>query len=105
MMTPTMMPSLTRAFGFAALKEQHRLSAKPDVSHVLLDLSCRFLVLGSRALWAALGGAGGNQEAVDLVDPVQDPMEAAKLLAREAQMRGSAVDDEISCIVVRFKEV
>jgi serine/threonine protein phosphatase PrpC len=42
-----------------------------------------------------------NQEAVDLVKKIQDPMAAAKQLSSEALNRKSK--DDISCIVVRFR--
>ncbi len=42
-----------------------------------------------------------NQEAVDLVKKIRDPMAAAKQLSTEALNRKSK--DDISCIVVRFR--
>lgn len=91
--------SVTRGFGDAGVKEH--MSAKPDVCDVLVDISCEFLVLGSKGLWAAYSS---NQEAVDLVKGLSDPLAAAKLLARQARARGSG-EDEISCIVIRFREL
>jgi protein phosphatase 1L len=43
-----------------------------------------------------------NQEAVDIAKKTKDPHKAAKQLAAEALKRESK--DDISCIVVRFKQ-
>ena len=92
------MLSVTRVFGDANLKGH--LSAKPDVSDILLDISCQFLVLGSNGLWVSFSN---NQEVVDLIKDIYDPLAASKFIVTEARSRGSF--DEISCIVIRFKEV
>ncbi|KAI5059770.1 hypothetical protein GOP47_0026089 [Adiantum capillus-veneris] len=90
--------AVSRAFGDAGLKEH--LSAKPDVSDLLVDMSCEFLVLGSNGLWAAFPS---NQVAMDLIKGIPDPLTAATHLAHQARECGSG--DEISCIVIRFREL
>ncbi|KAH7306398.1 hypothetical protein KP509_22G009300 [Ceratopteris richardii] len=89
--------AVSRAFGDATLKGH--MSAKPDVSDLLVDMSFEFLILGSNGLWAAFPS---NQDAVNLIRDISDPLMAAKFLAHRARDLGSG--DEISCIVVRFRE-
>ncbi|KAI5068499.1 hypothetical protein GOP47_0016844, partial [Adiantum capillus-veneris] len=89
--------AVSRAFGDAGLKEH--MSAKPDVSDLLVDMSCEFLMLGSNGPWTAFSS---NQDAVDLIKNIPDPLVAAKLLAHHARECGS--EDGISCIVICFKE-
>ncbi|MCO5574571.1 hypothetical protein L7F22_028359 [Adiantum nelumboides] len=90
--------AVSRAFGDAGLKEH--MSAKPDLSDLLVDISFEFLVLGSNGLWTSFAS---NQEAVDLIKDTPNPLKAAKHLAHRARELGSG--DEISCIVVRFREL
>lgn len=90
--------AVARTFGDAGVKEH--MSAKPDVSDVVVDISLEFLIMGSNGLWAAFSS---NQEAVDLARGIADPVGAAKFLAHQARARGSG--DEISCIIVRFREL
>ncbi|KAL3689273.1 hypothetical protein R1sor_015582 [Riccia sorocarpa] len=89
--------AVARAFGDKSLKAH--MSAKPDMEDLLVDLSCQFLILASNGLWRVIS----NQEAVDLVQDIMDPAEAAKALVRQARERLN--DDDISCIVIRFMEV
>lgn len=89
--------SVARAFGDKSLKEH--MSAKPDVADIVVDLSCEFLILGSNGLWAVYS----NQEVVDVVYKIKDPVKAAKQLVDEARIRHS--EDDISCIVIQFREL
>lgn len=89
--------SLARVFGDKSLKEH--MSAKPDVSDLVVDLSCESLILGSNGLWAMFD----IQEVVDTVKSVGDPVKAAKQLVHEARRRYS--EDDISCIVIKFREL
>ena len=70
--------SLARVFGDKSLKEH--MSAKPDVSDLIVDLSCESLILGSNGLWAMFD----IQEVVDTVKRVRDPVKAANQLVHEA---------------------
>lgn len=89
--------ALARAFGDKGLKEH--MSAKPDVSDVVIDLSCDFLVLGSNGLFSMFD----NQEVVDSVKGNDDPVKGAHELVLEARRRFS--EDDILCIVIKFKEL
>jgi protein phosphatase 1L len=62
---------LARSFGDKGQKEH--MSAKPDVSDLVIDLSCDFLVSGSNGLFSMLE----NQEIVDRVEGSDDPVKAA----------------------------
>ncbi|CAM6030208.1 unnamed protein product [Sphagnum balticum] len=87
--------AVARAFGDKSLKVH--LSAQPDIKTVTIDDRTDLLILASDGLWKVMQ----NQEAVDLVKKIQDPMAAAKQLSSEALNRKSK--DDISCIVVRFR--
>jgi protein phosphatase 1L len=87
--------AVARAFGDKSLKVH--LSATPDIRTVTIDDRTDLLILASDGLWKVMQ----NQEAVDLVKKIQDPMAAAKQLSSEAVNRKSK--DDISCIVVRFR--
>ncbi|KAG6558060.1 hypothetical protein Mapa_000240 [Marchantia paleacea] len=89
--------ALARAFGDKSLK--NHMTAKPDMEDILVDLSCEFLILGSNGLWKVIL----NDEAVELVKKTVDPAQAAQALVRKA--RGRLTDDDISCIVIRFREL
>lgn len=89
--------ALARAFGDKSLKEH--MSAKPDMADLLVDLSCEFLVLASNGLWSMFT----REEAVDLVKGIADPGEAARSLVVEARRR--LCDDDIACVVIRFREL
>lgn len=86
--------AVARAFGDKSLKVH--LSSVPDIKVEVVDETTEYLILASDGLWKVMN----NQEAVDLVKKVKDPMAAAKQLAQEAANRKSK--DDISCIVVRF---
>lgn len=88
---------LARVFGDKALKEH--MSAKPDVVEVTVDLDCEFLVLGSNGLFSLFE----NQEVVDRVRASKDPVTAAHELVLEARRRYG--EDDISCIVIMFREL
>lgn len=89
--------AIARAFGDKSLK-QH-MSAKPDMVDLLVDLSCEFLILASNGLWSMFTG----EEAVSVVKNIADPSEAARTLVLEARQRLS--DDDIACVVIRFREL
>lgn len=86
--------AVARAFGDQSLKAQ--LSSEPDVRHVPIDSTMKFLILASDGLWKVIK----NHEAVNLVKSIMDPQSAAKRLTTEALARKSS--DDISCIVIRF---
>lgn len=86
--------AVSRAFGDKSLKSH--LRSDPDVREVTIDLTTEFLILASDGLWKVMG----NQEAVDFIKKIRDPLVAAKQLTAEALNRESK--DDISCIVVRF---
>ncbi|KAL9677409.1 hypothetical protein QQ045_005638 [Rhodiola kirilowii] len=86
--------AVSRAFGDRLLKQY--VVADPDIQEEKVDSSLEFLILASDGLWDVVT----NQEAVEMVKPIQDAEEAAKRLVTEAYQRGSA--DNITCIVVRF---
>jgi serine/threonine protein phosphatase PrpC len=88
---------LARSFGDKGQKEH--MSAKPDVSDLVIDLSCDFLVLGSNGLFSMFD----NQEIVDRVKGSDDPVKAAHNLVLEARQRLG--EDDISCIVIMFQEL
>ena len=88
--------SVARVFGDRGLKEH--ISAKPDVADLVVDLSCEFLVLGSNGLWSMYD----DQEVVNTVKAIGDPVKAAHQLVLEARRRLN--EDDISCIVIRFQE-
>jgi protein phosphatase 1L len=89
--------SVARAFGDKSLKEH--MSARPDLADHVVDLSCEFLILGSNGLWAVFT----NQEIVDIVHKIKDPTKAAQELVSEARNRHS--EDDISCLVIQFREL
>lgn len=87
--------SIARVFGDKVLKEH--ISAKPDVSDLVVDLSCEFLVLGSNGLWSMYD----DQEVIDTVKAVGDPVKAAHQLVLEA--RRQLNEDDISCKVIELQ--
>ncbi|XAR62153.1 Phosphoprotein phosphatase [Bertholletia excelsa] len=88
--------AVSRAFGDKSLKSH--LRSDPDVQYVNIDSSTDILILASDGLWKVME----NQEAVDIARRIKDPQKAAKQLTAEALKRESK--DDISCIVVRFRE-
>jgi len=88
--------AVSRAFGDKNLKSH--LRSDPDIQYADINLDTDFLILASDGLWKVMA----NQEAVDIAKKTKDPHKAAKQLAAEALKRESK--DDISCIVVRFKQ-
>lgn len=86
--------AVSRAFGDKQLKQY--VVADPEIQEEKIDQSLEFLILASDGLWDVVT----NDEAVDMVKPIEDPELAAKKLMEEAFQRGSA--DNITCVVVRF---
>ncbi|XP_039008307.1 probable protein phosphatase 2C 59 [Hibiscus syriacus] len=86
--------AVSRAFGDRHLKQY--VVADPEIQEEKIDSSLEFLILASDGLWDAVS----NEEAVAIVNPIQDPEQAAKQLMQEASQRGSS--DNITCVVVRF---
>eukprot|EP01018_Ginkgo_biloba_P009993 Gb_08517 [translate_table: standard] len=87
--------AVARAFGDKSLKAH--LSSEPDVIEENIDSTAEFIILASDGLWKVMK----NQEAVELVRNIKEPVVAATRLTDEALSRKSK--DDISCIVVRFQ--
>ncbi|CAL8468810.1 g8351 [Coccomyxa elongata] len=87
--------AVSRAFGDRLLKRY--VVATPDVREEKLTSQDDVMILASDGLWDVLT----NQEAVSLIKDILDAEKAAKRLTDEAYGRGS--NDNISCIVLRFK--
>ncbi|WOL13850.1 hypothetical protein Cni_G22630 [Canna indica] len=86
--------AVSRAFGDRHLKRY--VVADPEIHEAAVDKSLEFLILASDGLWDVVT----NEEAVNMVKPIEDPEQAAEKLLQEAYQRGSA--DNITCVVVRF---
>ncbi|KAH8504063.1 hypothetical protein H0E87_011634 [Populus deltoides] len=86
--------AVSRAFGDRLLKQY--VVADPEIQEEKVDSSLEFLILASDGLWDVVT----NEEAVEMIQPILDPEQAAKRLMQEAYQRGSA--DNITCVVVRF---
>ncbi|XP_020520891.1 probable protein phosphatase 2C 59 isoform X2 [Amborella trichopoda] len=86
--------AVSRAFGDKLLKQY--VVADPEIEEEVINGSLQFLILASDGLWDVIS----NEEAVSLVQPIEDAVAAAKRLTQEAFDRGSG--DNITCIVVRF---
>uniref|UniRef100_A0A7I4FAN9 protein-serine/threonine phosphatase n=1 Tax=Physcomitrium patens TaxID=3218 RepID=A0A7I4FAN9_PHYPA len=86
--------AVSRAFGDRLLKKY--VVAEPEIQDQLITSDVEFLVLASDGLWDVVS----NQDAVTMVQNVQDAQEAAKRLTDEAYKKGSA--DNITCVVIRF---
>lgn len=86
--------AVSRAFGDRLLKQY--VVADPEIQEEVVDSSLEFLILASDGLWDVVS----NQEAVEMVKPIEAPEAAARRLMEEAFRRGSA--DNITCVVVRF---
>ncbi|WOK94380.1 putative protein phosphatase 2C 59 [Canna indica] len=86
--------AVSRAFGDRLLKQF--VVADPEIQEEVIDNSLEFLILASDGLWDVVT----NEEAVAMIQPIEDPEQAAKRLLQEACQRGSA--DNITCVVVRF---
>jgi protein phosphatase 1L len=86
--------AVSRAFGDRLLKKY--VVAEPEIQERLITNAVEFLLLASDGLWDVIS----NQDAVTMVQDIQDAQEAAKRLTDEAFKKGSA--DNITCVVIRF---
>jgi len=86
--------AVSRAFGDRLLKRY--VVAEPEIQEEFICDDVEFLVLASDGLWDVVS----NQDAVTMVQHIQDAEEAAKRLTEEAYKKGSA--DNITCVVIRF---
>lgn len=86
--------ALSRAFGDRLLKRY--VVADPEIQEEQITRDVEFLVIASDGLWDVIS----NEEAVSIVQSIEEPMDAAKSLTKAAFRKGSA--DNISCLVVRF---
>lgn len=86
--------AVSRAFGDRLLKKY--VVAEPEIQEKPITSDVEFLLLASDGLWDVVS----NQDAVTMVQNIQDAEEAAKRLTDEAYKKGSA--DNITCVVIRF---
>ncbi|CAL9117692.1 protein phosphatase 2C 59 [Musa troglodytarum] len=86
--------AVSRAFGDRLLKQF--VVVDPEIWEEVIDSSLEFLILASDGLWDVVT----NEEAVAMIQSMEDPEQAARRLLQEACHRGSA--DNITCIVVQF---
>ncbi|THU49008.1 hypothetical protein C4D60_Mb06t05040 [Musa balbisiana] len=86
--------AVSRAFGDRLLKQF--VVVDPEIWEEAIDSSLEFLILASDGLWDVVT----NEEAVAMIQSIEDPEQAARRLLQEACQRGSA--DNITCIVVHF---
>uniref|UniRef100_A0A0D6QVG3 protein-serine/threonine phosphatase n=1 Tax=Araucaria cunninghamii TaxID=56994 RepID=A0A0D6QVG3_ARACU len=86
--------AVSRAFGDRLLKQY--VVAEPEIKEEVVDDGVQFLILASDGLWDVVS----NEEAVAMVQFIDDPEYAAKKLTEAAYRKGSA--DNITCVVVRF---
>jgi protein phosphatase 1L len=86
--------AVSRAFGDRLLKKY--VVAEPEIQEESITSDVEFLLLASDGLWDVVS----NQDAVTMVQNIQDAEEAAKRLTDEAFKKGSA--DNITCVVIRF---
>lgn len=87
--------AVSRAFGDRLLKRY--VVATPDLQEEDLTTEDETAILASDGLWDVVS----NQDAITLIKDIKDAEAAAKKLTEEAFSRGS--NDNISCIVLRFK--
>ncbi|CAO2143431.1 unnamed protein product [Urochloa humidicola] len=85
---------VSRAFGNKLLKNY--VLVDPEIQEEVIDSSHEFLILASHGLWDVVS----NEQAVEMVKPIQDPEEAAKELLREAYKRETS--ENTTVVVVRF---
>ncbi|TYG36982.1 hypothetical protein ES288_D13G106200v1 [Gossypium darwinii] len=74
------------------------LRSDPDIQWANIDNNTDILIPASDGLWKVMS----NQEAVDIAKKFKDPQKASKQLIAEAVKRDSK--DDISCVVVRFRQ-
>lgn len=86
--------AVSRAFGDKLLKPF--VVAEPEIKEEEID-GVDFIIIASDGLWNVLS----NQEAVGLVQNINDAETASRKLIQEAYARGSS--DNITCVVVRFE--
>jgi protein phosphatase 1L len=86
--------AVSRAFGDRLLKRY--VVAEPEIQEETIRDDVEFLVLASDGLWDVVS----NQDAVSMVQSIDDAQHAASKLTSEAYNKGSA--DNITCVVVRF---
>ncbi|XP_057858298.1 probable protein phosphatase 2C 59 [Cryptomeria japonica] len=86
--------AVSRAFGDRLLKQY--VVAEPEIQEEVVTDGVEFLILASDGLWDVVS----NQDAVAMIQSIEDPEYAAKRLTEEAYRKGSA--DNITCVVVRF---
>ncbi|KAG6552680.1 hypothetical protein Mapa_005627 [Marchantia paleacea] len=86
--------AVSRAFGDRLLKRY--VVAEPEIQEETIRDDVEFLVLASDGLWDVVS----NQDAVSMVQAIDNAEDAATKLTSEAYAKGSA--DNITCVVVRF---
>lgn len=89
--------SVTRAFGDMQFKPY--VSPRPYTTELALDDQDEFLILACDGVWDVCS----DQEAVDLIRDIEDPVNASQHLVRHALFNGST--DNITCMVVRLNSV
>ncbi|XP_022141637.1 probable protein phosphatase 2C 11 isoform X2 [Momordica charantia] len=85
--------AVSRAFGDKLLKRY--VVADPEIKEEEID-GVDFIIIASDGLWNVIS----NEEAVALVQHIQDAEAASRKLIQEAYSRGSS--DNITCVIVRF---
>ncbi|KAB1994461.1 hypothetical protein ES319_D13G100600v1 [Gossypium barbadense] len=88
--------SIPENFSDKSLKSH--LRSDPDIQWANIDNNTDILIPASDGLWKVMS----NQEAVDIAKKFKDPQKASKQLIAEAVKRDSK--DDISCVVVRFRQ-
>ncbi|XP_022952802.1 probable protein phosphatase 2C 11 [Cucurbita moschata] len=85
--------AVSRAFGDKLLKRY--VVADPEIKEEEIP-SVDFIIIASDGLWNVIS----NEEAVSLVQHIQDAEMASRKLIQEAYARGST--DNITCVIVQF---
>lgn len=97
--------AITRALGGETMLHDGGISCNPKVSRLDIpivishhneDKDGLFLILGCDGIWDVIS----DQEAVELIQDINDCKEASQLLVEKAIERGSM--DNVTCIVVRL---
>ncbi|ODN73750.1 hypothetical protein L202_07286 [Cryptococcus amylolentus CBS 6039] len=86
--------AVTRSLGDASMKEF--VVGSPYTTETTLDDTDEFLIVACDGLWDVCS----DQEAVDLIQNVQDPQEASRRLLEHAM--GNFSTDNLSVLVVKF---